>query len=149
MQQRTHASSGSVSAQLMARGASRLPVARLPLASLAVALVVGFARPGIAADNYRKLKDVEIKAKLAGMETTDQVHWTEHFMRDGTYRVWAMGKPRVGKWRTDKGKLCVDDGTPNPEECEEVWLSGNKIQFRLDDGFVAREGVLQSQRPRQ
>src|SRR5262249_36874588 len=86
-----------------------------------------------------KLKDIGVKARLAGMEVTDQVHWIEHFRRDGTYRVWSMGEPRTGKWRIAKGELCIDDEMPNPETCTEVWLSGNKIQFRLPGGFVARE----------
>ena len=126
----------------------RLLVPSLSLAIVGVAVVIGSIWPVIAADPYRKLKDVEVKPSLVGMEVTDQVHWAEHYMPNGTYRVWSMGKARTGKWRAEKGELCVDDGTPNPELCTEVWLSGNKVQFRLPEGFVAREGVLQAQRPR-
>jgi hypothetical protein len=45
----------------------------------AVLFALGLALPplGYAADNFRKLKDAEIMARLAGMEITDGVHWAE------------------------------------------------------------------------
>src|SRR5215469_10139340 len=65
----------------------------------ALALVLGsVGAPGFAADNFRKLKDSEIRARLAGMETTDGVHWVEQYMRDGTYTAVHMGKSSKGKW---------------------------------------------------
>jgi hypothetical protein len=48
---------------------------------------------------FRKLKDTEIKARLAGMEITDGVHWAEQYMRDGTYKAFHLGKPSKGKWQ--------------------------------------------------
>lgn len=96
-----------------------------------------------AADTFRKLKDSEIRARLAGMEVTDGVHWAEQFMRDGTYRAFHMGKPSKGKWYAKDGELCLDDGKAEPD-CREVWLSGNKIEFR----GTGLEGVLQAQQKR-
>src|SRR5262245_37928668 len=52
-----------------------------------------FVSLGLAADNFRKLKDAEIKARLAGMEISDGVHWAEQYMRDGTYKAFHLGKP--------------------------------------------------------
>ena len=107
----------------------------------ALALVLGsVGAPGFAADNFRKLKDAEIRARLAGMETTDGVHWVEQYMRDGTYTAVHMGKSSKGKWYVRDGEMCLDAGKGEPD-CREVWISGNKIDFR-GTGF---QGVLQTQ----
>ena len=76
----------------------------------------------LAADNFRKLKDTEIRARLAGMEVTDGVHWAEQYMRDGTYRAFHMAKPSQGKWYARNGELCLDHGKADPD-CSEVWIS--------------------------
>ena len=99
-----------------------------------------------AADTFRKLGDAEIKAKLAGIEITDDIHRTEQYMRDGSFKSWFMSQQRKGKWRAEKGQLCLEDGTPDAG-CKEVWLSGEKIEFRFVGGRVL-EGMLQKQQPR-
>lgn len=110
------------------------------------ALLLGlgsFVSLGFAADNFRKLKDAEIKSRLAGMEITDGVHWAEQYMRDGTYKAFHLGKPSKGKWLVRDGELCMDEGKGEPD-CREVWISGNKIEFR----GTGLEGVLQAQQKR-
>src|SRR5262249_32921205 len=77
---------------------------------------------GFAADNFHKLRDAEIKARLAGMEITDGVHWAEQYMRDGTYKAFHLGKPSKGKWFVRDGELCLDEGKGEPD-CREVWIS--------------------------
>jgi hypothetical protein len=109
----------------------------------AIALELAALRTVGAADSFRKLKDAEIKARLAGMEVTDGVHWAEQYMRDGTYRAFHMGKPTEGKWFVRGGELCLDDGKAEPN-CREVWMSGSKVEFR----GTALEGVLQKQQKR-
>ena len=99
--------------------------------------------PGQAADNFRKLKDAEIRARLAGMEITDGVHWAEQYMRDGSYKAYHMGKPTKGKWYAKDGELCLNEGKAEPD-CREVWISGNKIEFR----GTGLDGVLQAQQKR-
>jgi hypothetical protein len=61
----------------------------------------------------QKLKDAEIKARLAGMEITDGVHWAEQYMRDGTYKAFRMGNASKGKWQARNGELCLNDGKGN------------------------------------
>ena len=102
-----------------------------------------FVSWGFAADNFRKLKDAEIKARLAGMEITDGVHWAEQYMRDGSYKAFHLGKPSKGKWFVRDGELCLDAGKGEPD-CREVWISGNKIEFR----GTGLEGLLQAQQKR-
>jgi hypothetical protein len=122
----------------------RLALLRSGFVLVAVLLAV----PGLAAENFRKLKEAEIKARLSGMEVTDGVHWAEQYMRDGTFRAFHMGKPSRGKWNVRNGQLCLDDGKAD-SECKEVWLSGNRIEFRTPtSGMPAIEGVLQRQQPR-
>ena len=109
--------------------------------ALAVGVIPAFSAP--AAESFRKLKDAEIRAKLTGMEITDGVHWAEQYMRDGTYKAYHLGKPSKGKWYAKDGELCLEDGKAEPE-CREVWISGNKIEFR----GTGLEGVLQAQQKR-
>jgi hypothetical protein len=111
-------------------------------AALAMGLA-SFLDLGIAADNFRKLENAEIGARLAGMEITDGVHWAEQYMHDGTYKAFHLGKPSKGKWFVRDGELCLDDGRGEPG-CREVWICGNKIEFR-GTGF---EAVLKAQQKR-
>src|SRR5262245_58483812 len=115
-------------------------------AVIAIAAGLIATRTAEAADNFRKLSDSEIRSKLAGMEITDDVHWAEQYMRDGSFKGFDMGRATKGTWRAESGELCVDNGTPD-SGCREVWISGNKIEFRQPDGFVL-EGALQKQQPR-
>jgi hypothetical protein len=106
----------------------------LPRCGLALTLGVTLASPALAVESFRKLNDAEIRARLAGMETTDGVHWAEQYMRDGTFKMFFMGKLTQGKWSVRKGTLRLDDGKPDPEPllgCKEVWLSRNKVEFRV------------------
>ena len=119
----------------------------LPRCFFALAVGLILALPGLPQDSFRKLKGGEIKARLAGMETTDEVHWAEQYMRDGTFKSFSMGKVRKGKWSVRDGELCLDDGTPDLG-CREVWLSGNKIEFRSPGSSLAIEGALQKPQPR-
>ena len=116
--------------------------------SLHTCLVIAaaVASPSQAADAYRKLSAGEIRSKIAGMEITDEVHWAELFNRDGTYTMWSMAKKFTGKWLVKDGALCLDSGREAPN-CKEVWISGNKIEFRQPGGIVF-EGVLKKQEPR-
>jgi hypothetical protein len=56
-------------------------------------------------------------------------------MRDGTYKACHLGKPSKGKWFVRDGELCLDAGEGEPD-CREVWICGNKIEFR-GTGFEA------------
>jgi hypothetical protein len=117
-------------------------------AAVSLALAVLHTSQGFAADNFHKLRDAEIRARLAGMEITDGVHWAEQYMRDGTYKAFSMGKPHTGKWYVRNGELCLVEGKAEPE-CKEVWVSGSKVEFRGGaSGLPPLEGVLQKQQKR-
>ena len=73
--------------------------------ALATAAIMCAAPIADAADAFRKLGDAEIKATIAGMEITDDIHWTEQYLRDGTYKAWFMSQQPKGKWRAEGGQL--------------------------------------------
>jgi hypothetical protein len=112
------------------------------LGGLVITMVLNLSSS--AADAYRKLTDGEIKTRLAGMEISDEVHWTEQYMRDGTLRAIRMGMARTGRWYVRNGLLCLDDGKGDPE-CKEVWMAGAKIQFRIHGTDIPFEAVLRKQ----
>ena len=103
------------------------------VAAVALALAVLHTPQGFAADNFHKLRDADIRARLAGMEITDGVHWAEQYMRDGTYKAFSMGKPHTGKWYVRNSELCLVVGKAEPE-CKEVWVCGQ--QGRVSRGNV-------------
>jgi hypothetical protein len=113
------------------------------LVGLALAVVVSL--PGLAADAYHKLTDAEIKARLAGMEISDEIHWTEQYMRDGTLKITQMGKARTGQWYVRDGLLCLADGKSEPE-CKEVWIAGRKVQFRFPGADIPFDAILRKPR---
>ena len=59
-----------------------------------VALDAGF----VAAETLQKLSGAQIRAKFAGMQLTDEVHYRLVYERDGTLRSVAMGVKKRGKW---------------------------------------------------
>ena len=100
-----------------------------------------------AAEKFQKLGGAQIRAKVAGMEMTDDVHWADVFERNGTLRSFSMGRKQAGKWRVQKDELCLDQGTESG--CFEVWLAGNKVELRPKGSGLPREGVLQKPTARQ
>jgi hypothetical protein len=58
-----------------------------------VALDAGF----VDAEGLRKLSGHQIRAKLAGMQLTGEVHYRFVYDRDGTLRSYSMGVKKVGK----------------------------------------------------
>ena len=38
------------------------------------------------------MSDAEIRGKVTGMEITDEAHFSEQYMRDGTVRVVNLGR---------------------------------------------------------
>jgi hypothetical protein len=42
-------------------------------------------------ENFRQLSGPQIRARFAGMDLTDDVHWREAYERDGAFRSRGMG----------------------------------------------------------
>ena len=96
----------------------------------------------LATEAFRQLKGPQIRAKLAGMEFTDEVHWAFVFERNGTFTIVSMGAKGTGRWQVQLDQLCLDrpiDG----RRCYAVWISGKAVQLREPGFDIPEEGVLQ------
>jgi len=117
---------------------------RLTVAATAVAPLLFLSLAADAAEKFQKLNGSQIRARLAGMEITDEAHWADVFVADGTLTSFSMGRKSTGKWRVQKDELCIDRGADN-SNCYQVWLSGKNVELRREGSTIPLEGVLQKQ----
>jgi hypothetical protein len=106
---------------------------------LAMALLASSA---VAEDKFQKLTAGQIRAKLADMELTDNVHWRELYQRNGTVMSTSMGRMRTGKWRVEKDQLCIEFEKEPIPKCYDVWLSGKQVELR-HEGLLPLQGTLE------
>jgi hypothetical protein len=97
----------------------------------------------IAAENSRKLSGSQIRAKFAGMQLTDEVHFRDVYDRDGTLRSYSMGTKKVGKWAIEKDELCLYFKEPD-DGCYEVSLSGDRVEMKPSGLGLSIDGILQT-----
>jgi hypothetical protein len=97
----------------------------------------------VAADNFQKLSGAQIRAKVTGMQLTDEVHWRYVYDRDGRLRSYSMGTKKIGKWAVEKDELCLYLKEPD-DGCYEVSLSGERIEMKPSGAGLTLEGVLQT-----
>jgi len=112
------------------------------LGAATTALVVVLASAALAEEKLQKLSAGQIRARIAGMELTDEVHWRELYGRSGTVTSDSMGRKRTGKWRVEKDQLCVEFDKEPPAKCYEVWMSGKKVELRRQ-GLLPLQGVVE------
>jgi hypothetical protein len=113
------------------------------MAMVAAATLTSISVGAAAAENSQKLLGSQIRARFAGMQLTDEVHFREVYDRDGTLRSYSMGKKKVGKWAIEKGKLCLYFKEPD-DGCFDVSLSRHRIEMKpvgLGSGY---DGILQT-----
>lgn len=113
---------------------------RIMLVLLLAGVGLGLATEPEAAEAFRALKGSEIKARFAGMEFADGVHWSYVFGRDGRVKSFSMGKPGAGTWRVQKDELCLTGG-PGEPGCYQVWMASQSVQLRRE-GTLPEEGTL-------
>src|SRR5262245_37904263 len=102
-----------------------------PSAAAAVIAIIGtmtFASYAPAEDKFQRLTGGGIRARIFGMELTDEVHWREFYERSGRVMSSSMGRKRTGRWHVDKDQLCVEFENDPPAKCYEVWVSGKKAK---------------------
>jgi hypothetical protein len=110
---------------------------------VAAATLASIAAGAVAAENSRKLSGSQIRAKFAGMQLTDEVHFRDVYDRDGTLRSYSDGMGRVGKWAIEKDQLCLYFSEPD-DGCYEVSLSGARIEMKPAGLGLSIEGILQA-----
>ena len=115
---------------------------RIALAAIVILAAASVGSNAAPAEKFQKLTGAQIRAKIAGMELTDEVHWREFYERSGTVTSSSMGRKRTGKWRIDKDQLCIEFDKDPPAKCYEVWMSGKKVELRRE-GLLPLQAVLE------
>src|SRR6516225_702953 len=77
-------------------------------AATALLGVFAFQPPAAAEQKFQKLTGGQIRAKLTGVELTDNVHWRDLYQRNGTVMSTSMDRKRTGKWRVESDQLCIE-----------------------------------------
>jgi hypothetical protein len=93
-------------------------------------------------EKFQILTAGEIRAKLAGMELTDNVHWRDVYQRNGTVMSTSMGRKRTGKWRVEQNQLCIEFEKEPVPKCYDVWVSGRDVELRRE-GSLPLQGSLE------
>jgi hypothetical protein len=121
------------------RGAGvKLTWKMLPAATVGLALLGAGAA---AAESQKRLSGAEIRARLAGMQLTDEVHYRFVYERDGTLRSYSIGVKKVGKW-VGKDEICLHLGESD-DGCYQVTLSGDRIEMTPSGLGGPLDGILQ------
>jgi hypothetical protein len=114
---------------------------KAPLLAVTIALL---AATGALA--LQKLSGVQIRARFAGMQLTDEVHYRFVYDRDGTLRSYAMSVKKSGKWVVDRDTLCLYLNEPD-DGCYEVSLSGKTFTLTPVGLGSTLDGILQMPPP--
>ena len=115
---------------------------RLRVTALACLAVATLGADAAAEEKFQKLTGGRIRAKLSGMELTDNVHWRDLYQRNGTVTSTSMGRKRAGRWRVEQDQLCIElEGEPIPT-CYDVWISGKDVELR-SEGLLPLRGTLE------
>jgi hypothetical protein len=115
---------------------------RLCIIGLACLAVATLGPNAAAEQKFQKLKGGQIRAKLAGMELTDNVHWRDFYQRNGTVMSTSMGRKRTGKWQIENDQLCIEFEKERIPTCYDVWLSGKQVELRRE-GLLPLRGTLE------
>src|SRR5215813_6582771 len=111
------------------------------VAGIITVVLVAWGSAAAAEEKFQKLTGAQIRAKVAGMEISDEVHWREMYERSGRVSSMSMGRKRMGKWRVEKDQLCIEL-EKDPVNCYEVWVSGKKVKLQRE-GLLPLEGVIE------
>src|SRR5262245_7160270 len=115
---------------------------RLRVKALAGLAVAALGASATAKEKFQKLTGGQIRAKLAGVELTDNVHWRDLYQRNGTVMSTSMGRKRTGKWRVENDQLCIEFEKEPIPQCYDVWLSGKQVELR-HEGLLPLQGTLE------
>ena len=63
----------------------------LRIGGLALLAVTALGSTAVTEEKFQKLTGGQIRAKLADMELTDNVHWRDLYQRNGTVMSTSMG----------------------------------------------------------
>src|SRR5262245_15012682 len=115
---------------------------RLPATGFALLAVATLGSSATAEEKFQKLTGGQIRAKLAGMELTDNVHWRDLYQSNGTVMSTSMGRKRTRKWRVEKDRLCIEFEKEPIPTCYDVRISGKDLELRRE-GLLPLQGTLE------
>ena len=115
---------------------------RLLVTALACLAVATLGANAAAEEKLQKLTGGQIRAKLTGMELTDNVHWRDSYQRNGTVMSASMGHKRTGKWWIENDQLCIEFEKEPIPTCYDVWISGKDVELRRE-GLLPLQGTLE------
>lgn len=95
---------------------------------------------------FHRLKAADVRSTLVGKIVTDEAHWADQFLEDGTMGGHRLGQSQTGTWKLARnGEICVVRKVKVSEsDCFEVWLNQDLVQFR-HGSIVITEGVLRNE----
>ena len=120
----------SLNRHLLRQGVRPTPV-------IALAIVAFDSRSAAPAGDKRR-GEKEIRATIAGRDTTDGAHWSMYLHPDGALVGAEAGTRWTGAWNVQKSKRCMSNPGSKAFDCCDVWISGDNISLRLkpdDDTF--------------
>src|SRR5215813_9775316 len=100
----------------------------LRIGGLALLAVAALGSTAVTEEKFQKLTGGQIRAKLADMELTDNVHWRDLYQRNGTVMSSSMGRKRTGKWLIENDQLCIEFEKEATTTCYDVWFSGKQVE---------------------
>ena len=112
------------------------------VAGFAFLAVTTVGSTGRTQEKFQKLTAGQIRAKLAAMELTDNVHWRDLYQRNGTAMSTSMSRKRSGKWRVEKDQLCIEFENESVPKCYDVWLSDKQVELRRE-GLLPLQGTIE------
>ncbi len=113
-------------------------------AGLAATLCVLLAWPATSfGQAFKRLSSKEVRARVVGMVITDEAHWSDRLLPDGSMQSFDMGKAKTGSWKLEGDELCLTrkERKGTTTDCFEVWLLKDRVELRRD-GVTVAEGVL-------
>jgi hypothetical protein len=119
---------------------------KLVLVTMLVVSGLTIAGHASAYDKFHHLLEAEFHSTLIGKVVTDESHWADKFLVDGSMGGHRLGQPQTGSWKqSENGELCVIRKVKKSEsECFEVWINHDQVQYR-HDGILISEGVLRNE----
>jgi hypothetical protein len=79
-------------------------IKRLIIVMIAVGGALAVGQITEAAEKFQKLSGSQIRARLAGMEISDEAHWADVFAANGTLTSYSMGHKNILQMACAEGR---------------------------------------------
>lgn len=112
-------------------------------AGLAASLLLLACPATSRAQAFKRLSAKQIGANIVGKVITDEAHWSDRLLHDGTLKSFDLGHAKEGSWKLEGDDLCLTrrQRSGATTDCFEVWVAKDRVELRRD-GVTVVEGVL-------